>query len=340
MDKAIRKMEEKEQKVKHANEVAKVAASNNKLKKEIEEYRTKISFLEKANESLTNLINDEKKVKLPKLSKGKVKRGNHHYRIMIPDVHGNKMDLKAVGCMLDDLDMLGVGKGDIVIQIGDLVDCGGFLAQHQTMGYVAEIGDTSYAQDIASANWFIDELQKATIGADYHFLEGNHDQRIEKWCVNQSLRHKEDALELLSIMGVETRLSLGARGIPYYKTTEKHMGLEYPGLIKIGNCYYTHGSVYPTNAAKAYADLYNVNIGFGHTHRADTWVKRSLENGSITAFNPGTMSEKQPMWQHSKPTNWTHGYNLQVVSETGDFLNINVPIINGRSYLYPLLENR
>jgi hypothetical protein len=52
------------------------------------------------------------------------------------------------------------------------------------------------------------------------------------------------------------------------------------------------------------------------------------------------MSEKQPLWQHSKPTQWTHGYQLQLISGDGDFLLINIPIINGRSLLLPLLEGR
>ncbi len=307
----------------------------------IGEFKKKVDYLTDVNIELAKTVNEAKKVKLPKLlSRDRVKRGDHFFRVMIPDVHGNKQDPKAVACMFEDLKLLGIGKGDTVIQIGDLIDCGGFLTEKFTLGYVSEIGDTSFAQDIAAGRRFIDRMVEVTPGAEYHFLEGNHEARVEAWCVTKSLRHQEDAQLLLDMFGVDNQLNLHDRGIKYYKRGEFHNVPEYRGLVKFGKCYYTHGSKYPTNAAKAYADTYNVNIVYGHTHRADTWTKRSIDYGSIISSNPGTMSEKQPAWKHDDPTNWTHGYNLQIVAESGDFLNINVPIINGVSYLYPLLENK
>ena len=50
----------------------------------------------------------------------------------------------------------------------------------------------------------------------------------------------------------------------------------------------------------------------------------------------GYLGTIQPLWMHSDPSDWTHGYGLQLVRSDGDFLHINVPIIDGRSYLMQL----
>jgi hypothetical protein len=44
------------------------------------------------------------------------------------------------------------------------------------------------------------------------------------------------------------------------------------------------------------------------------------------------------MYAHGKPTGWTHGYGVQFVGADGSFLPLLVPIIDGVSYLAPLLK--
>jgi len=39
----------------------------------------------------------------------------------------------------------------------------------------------------------------------------------------------------------------------------------------------------------------------------------------------------------TNPTNWNHGYGLQIVQPSQAFLHINVPIIDKISYLMPLV---
>ena len=47
----------------------------------------------------------------------------------------------------------------------------------------------------------------------------------------------------------------------------------------------------------------------------------------------GYLGRAQPLWRHSDPTDWTQGYGVQLVRPNGDFLHINTPIIEGKSYL-------
>jgi hypothetical protein len=81
------------------------------------------------------------------------------------------------------------------------------------------------------------------------------------------------------------------------------------------------------------------NVVFGHVHTADSAFDRKVSDGEIGAHCPGSLCRQQPLWMHTNPTNWTHGYGIQIVGEDGGFLHINIPIIEGRSYLSPLIGN-
>jgi hypothetical protein len=61
--------------------------------------------------------------------------------------------------------------------------------------------------------------------------------------------------------------------------------------------------------------------------------------GDIRAWNPGCLCQLQPLWCHTRPTDWNHGYGVQSVLPSGEFLHINVPIIEGRSLLMPIWKS-
>jgi hypothetical protein len=62
--------------------------------------------------------------------------------------------------------------------------------------------------------------------------------------------------------------------------------------------------------------------------------------GISKAFFPGCLCELQPMWRHSDPSNWTHGYCIDVVAKSGNFQHIQVPIWNGESLGCSLLDRK
>lgn len=255
-------------------------------------------------------------------------------RVVIPDTHGAKVRKEAVEAMLSDIKALNPQE---IILLGDHVDCGGHLAQHHVMGYVAETA-YSYEDDIAEANAFLDSLRSAAPSAKIEYIEGNHERRVETWCVTQTLRHSKDADGLRKLYAPEYRLNLRERGIPYFRQGEYYDGLGIPGVIKRGKCYYFHG--FNTSKAATAATLSKIagNCVFGHTHRAQSDVVRKVGAGVIGSWNPGCLCELQPLWQHTAPTEWTHGYGIQLVTTDGDFLHLNIPIIEDRS-LFGALVN-
>lgn len=312
----------KEKGIKSAPQKREESSRNKALEKLVIAQQARIETLQK------------KKFKAPKQGKAK-KSGKFSIRAIIPDTHGVYVNNEAVAAMLSDLEQLNVKEA---VLLGDHMDCGGFLAQHHVIGYVAE-AEYTFDDDQGSANIFLDQVQDVCPDAEMHYLEGNHERRIEKWCVTQALANHKDAEYLRSLFSTSSVLSLPKRGINFYSQGEFYNGCRIPSTIKLGKCYFTHGSRTGKNPARAMLGDFGANVVFGHTHTADAASDRTVEGGEISAFCPGSLCRQQPLWMHTNPTNWTLGYAIQIVAEDGGFLHINVPIINGRSYLKPLVGN-
>lgn len=248
-------------------------------------------------------------------------------RVIIPDTHGAKVCKPAIAAMLADIKALNPQE---IIMTGDHVDCGGHLALHHVMGYVAETA-YSYEDDIAEANSFLDSLRYAAPSAKIEYIEGNHERRVETWCVTMTLRHCKDSEGLRKLYAPEYRLNLKERGIPYYRDSVCHDGLFVPGIIKRGKCFFFHGFNISKHATSATVEKIAGNCVFGDTHRVQSDVVVKVGVGVIGAWNPGCLCERQPLWQHTNPTEWTHGYGLQLITQDGDFLHLNIPIIDGKS---------
>ena len=128
---------------------------------------------------------------IPKNKRSRI-RGSY-YRLIIPDTHGSKCNKEAVAACIADAEVL---RPREVVLIGDHLDCGGFLAQHHVLGYVAET-DYTFEEDVAAGNTFLDQIQAACPDAEFHYTQGNHEQRIEKFCVTMALRSGSDSRFLL-----------------------------------------------------------------------------------------------------------------------------------------------
>lgn len=248
-------------------------------------------------------------------------------RVCVGDVHGMRMDKEAVSAFLQDLSRI---QPDEIVLGGDIVDCGGWLAKHQPIGYVAE-ADYSYQEDIAAGNWFLDEVQRRCPNAVIYYVEGNHEDRVERWAVDQTVSQAREAAFLLAAFSPKTLLRLDERGISYYRRSETYVDGLPPGWIKLGKMFFTHTLGKGKNAARSAVDRTAGNVTYFCTHREDTATVVLPGVGMVKAFNPGCLCVRQPLWRHSDPTSWSHGYGIDLVASSGNFQRIHVPIWNGES---------
>lgn len=265
----------------------------------------------------------------PTKKRSPAKRGVETFiEVIVPDSHGNHIDLRARDAFLRDLKSLQPHR---VIRLGDHTDCGGLFSTHQRT-YTNEMAE-SYEDDIAAENEFLDLSMKAAPGCtEWEQLQGNHEQHCERWAA-RTYQKRKDAEAYLARNAPEALTRLKERGIRYYKRSEMHQGLAVPGVVRFGKCFFTHGSRAPRHAAMSYAAMFQDNIVHGHTHRAQHVVLRSVTKHAYMAACPGTLAKLQPLYRHTDCTDHTHGYAVRFIARSGRFQYINVPIYNGESLL-------
>lgn len=248
-------------------------------------------------------------------------------RVIVPDSHGNHIDPEASTAFLEDLKDLAPRE---IVLLGDHLDCAGTFSTHQR-SYTNEMCE-SYTDDVAAANRFLDAIQRRAPKAEFHYLEGNHEQHVERWAAREFQRH-EDAVMAVDFLGAENVLHLKRRGIRYYKRSTTYMGLAVPGAIRLGKCFFIHGVSHSKHAAATHLARFGANIVFGHVHRVQAVAERTVTSAGFGAWCPGTLAKLQPLYAHTAPTSWSHGYGVQFVTAGGAFLHINVPIHKGKSLL-------
>lgn len=248
-------------------------------------------------------------------------------RCIIPDSHGEHIDWTAAEALCRDLKKLGPSE---IVLLGDHLDCGGIFSTH-AKAYTNEITE-SYDDDCKAANAFLDRVQRAAPKAEVHYLEGNHEARVERWATS-TFTSKKDADKLLETYGPAKALRLKERGIRYYRRDTMYGGISIPGTIRLGKCFFTHGIGHGTHAAATHLSRFGASVVFGHTHRSQAFVSRTVSSDAIGAWSVGCLTKLQPLYMHTTPTNWVHGYGVQDVRPSGRFMHYTVPIVKGESLL-------
>lgn len=255
-------------------------------------------------------------------------------RVSAGDTHGMMMDKSAVAAFLRDVKTM---SPDVIVLGGDIVECGGWLAKHQPVGFIA-LCDYSYQEDINAATWFLDELQEAAPKAEIHYIEGNHEDRVERWCVDQSMSNGRDADFLRTAFSPSSLLRLAERGIQYYRRSVIY-GEGLPrGWFRLGKMLFTHELGASANAARDAVSKSAANVTYFHTHREDTATRVFPGVGICKAFNPGCLCLMQPVWQNSNVTDWSQGYAVDFIAKSGNFQRIHVPIWKGESLATSMIE--
>lgn len=237
-------------------------------------------------------------------------------RLIVPDSHGHHIDPDAVKAMFKRIKPFADDIREIVL-LGDHLDCGGFFSSHHKPCHISEIED-DYEKDYEAANKFLDKLQAACPRAiRIHYLGGNHEHRIHKWCA-QNFSKRRDAQLLFDALKPERVLDLDRRGIQYYEYNESHQGLKVPGAIRLGKCYFVHGITHGVHCAATHLNYFRDNVVFGHVHRIQSHYANTVTS-TIGAWCVGTLAHIQPYYFHGVPTNHVNAFGWQEVAKSGLF---------------------
>lgn len=308
------------------------------FKGKIKELQLQLANKDKTIQHLCSSLDKARGVNRPKSIKpikGKSRSRKDKIRYIFGDMHGSMAEPEVMQSVINDISQV---QPDEIVLLGDMVNCGGFLAERHTLGYVAEIDEASYEQDIAATNSILDDIQRVAPNAKIHYLEGNHEDRVERWCVERTLRHREDAEFLRKNFAPEFLLRLKERGIEYYRRSKHYHDIPVMGVIRLDKCYFTHSNITARHAASSLVGQLGGCVVFGNTHRIQSDTIALASTGPITAWSVGCTCKLAMYWHRTDVRNHAHGAGIQVITSGGKFMHINYPFLGGESLL-PVLFN-
>lgn len=213
-------------------------------------------------------------------------------------------------------------KPDLVVCLGDLLDCGQFSTHPPTNG----VTETDYETDLIHANEYLDGLQ-ANCGR-LVVIEGNHEYRIDRWAAATA-----EGRGAYSMLAPRLQLSKGRKKftyVPYGSPDGK-----YPHYKINSRIVAVHGWSYAVHATKNHIKLsQGKSIIHGHTHRADmTMIQNVWSKGDvIQARSAGCLCNSIPLYGTGRPVEWVNSFILGYLGRRSDSL-YTVPIVNGRCIL-------
>lgn len=238
--------------------------------------------------------------------------------LIFPDVHLGHHDAPAVRVALKLLDWV---RPERVVFLGDVLDA------HSASSHGAsdrrEKRAPGYLEEVRLARRLLDHVEGTPGVEEVVFVEGNHEQRVERWAVSLG-GLAEDVADVLSPQAQLSRARQRKFTWVPYVPDEGRLPFHTlaPGLIAC------HGYSTAIHAAAAHLrKAHGLSVVHGHTHRAQDYVTRHpLTGEELQGHSPGCLSTLQPMWLRG-PNDWTHG--VSVLQERGELWGLSRVAIQG-----------
>jgi UDP-2,3-diacylglucosamine pyrophosphatase LpxH len=155
---------------------------------------------------------------------------------------------------------------------------------------------TGLQEEIDEIRVVLDGLQKDASGAEFAWLDGNHEYRLTRY-----MRARAPELSSLRALDLQDLLKLEDRGIQYY-----HYGSDvYHGSLRI-----EHGDCAPQYAAAKMVRTRLCSGVSGHTHRQGVAYLTGARH-TLSWHETGCLCELRPSWMR-RPSNWQQGLAVVV----------------------------
>ena len=242
--------------------------------------------------------------------------------MILPDLHLGSQDKAALRCAVKIVDHY---SPDRLVILGDWLEV--HSASSHGAGDRREAKAISYMEEIADCRALLALLELLPGVREIVFIEGNHENRVERWAVS----HGRFAEEIVDSISPRAALSRG-RELPFTWVPYKAEGI--PGYVEIAEGLIAcHGWSTAKHAAHAHLrKAHGLSVVHGHTHRRQSYVERHpLTGAAIEAHSPGCLAQLHPLWVGA-PTDWTHGVSLLQESDERWAL-FHIPINAGQVVL-------
>jgi predicted phosphodiesterase len=212
-------------------------------------------------------------------------------------------------------------RPDLVVCLGDLLDCGQFSPHLPTYG----VPQTEYLDDLREAGALLDRLQK--VCARLVIVEGNHEYRLDRWAAATA-----EGRGAYSMLAPRVQLTRGRKCVyvPYGSADGR-----YPHYRVNSRIIAVHGWSYAKHATKNHlAVSQGKSVIHGHTHRADASIVQNIWSPGrvIEARSAGCLCRPIPLYGTGRPVEWVNAFILGYLGRRSDTL-YTIPIMDDRCIL-------
>ena len=183
-----------------------------------------------------------------------------------------------------------------IILGGDIIDA------HKTFGIdgwtadrVQSDGLPAFERDVKLLRGLLKSLQKASPKSYVVYLEGNHEERYRR----PLQRYKE---LLKGKFDLVKESGFNGKWIPYG---------DYDSFYKVGDCLFTHGTIYPDAHAKKMAMAYLPSkVVYGHIHDFQSYTTHNGDprKPGRFALTSGCLCGRLPDYKKGEPNKWVNGF--------------------------------
>lgn len=210
--------------------------------------------------------------------------------VFLSDVHlPYEINLKPI------LEYIGDMKPDQIVLGGDILDGPDHGVDSWTMEQVEKRGYFCYDRDVKLLKSFIEDLKKVSPKSRIVYLEGNHEERYQRL-----VRRYPNTLK--NRFRLDRDACPDAKWIPYG---------DYDSFYKVGDCLFTHGTIFPDSHAKKMALAYLPSkVVYGHIHDFQSYTTHNGDprKPGRFALTAGCLCGRLPDYKKGQPNKWINGF--------------------------------
>jgi UDP-2,3-diacylglucosamine pyrophosphatase LpxH len=235
-----------------------------------------------------------------------------HAILILPDAHHPFHDARVMAVIEA---VAAAVRPARIVSLGDWLDAAAF-SQHSPAS-LPERALHAFSHELETCGRSMDRIRKAArAGTTWQYLKGNHEGHVDRACIKLGAMGMA-VLDMLDPQRVLGRDRPWVKFTPYVAdyaqsspTGTRGAGLSHYKIAR--DLWAVHGWSVAKAAAQRHLDMAKtVSIVHGHTHRMQHVTGRVMEDNRIVhAWSPGCLSDLQPRWHHTSPTEWAHGFSL------------------------------
>ncbi len=206
--------------------------------------------------------------------------------VALGDIHIPAHDSNVVNRCFQQIKRI---KPDVIVLLGDILDC------YPLSRFLKDPERTNdFQEELASTRKLIQQLRRIVPSASMYYLEGNHEQRLQKYLWNT-------APQLASLkLSIPSLLELKDLGIQYIT--------DQAGITTYG-VRFCHGFMVRQNAGQtglAHLLRFQQSCVVGHSHRLGIVYRTSLDKTQFACEAGCLVNPAQ--CEYAVCADWAHGY--------------------------------